>query len=185
MLTFFTYSVLLICLLIYPSSTLFTVQYISWHVMGYWTPSKSTPLVLKIFNPHPSPQILTSPPSDWKWLLLHFSHMATSNKHMFTFLKLLQLIKYHHNWFLKKLKQYIKEIHFYHHFSIFSHVMTSHSLTLCKFRGWMIKNFIPCNFSWRVSAETWDASCFKKGLLENNSDPLAMHSHWKRYFFRT
>ena len=153
--------------------------------MGYWTPSKSTPLVLKILNPYPSPQILTLPPSDWKWLLLHFSHMATSNKHMFTFLKLLQLIKYHHNWFLKKLKQYIKETRFYHHFSIFSHVMTSRSLTLCKFRGWTIKSFIPCNFSWRVSAEAWDASCFKKGLLENNSDPLATHSHWKRYFFRT
>ena len=32
--------------------------------------------------------------------------------------------------------------------------------------GWMRKNFIPGNFSWRVAAETWDASCFKKGLLE-------------------
>ena len=30
----------------------------------------------------------------------------------------------------------------------------------------MRKNFIPWNFSWRVSAETWDASCFKIGLLE-------------------
>ena len=34
------------------------------------------------------------------------------------------------------------------------------------FPGWMRKNFIPKNFNWRVSAETWDASCFKKGLLE-------------------
>ena len=32
--------------------------------------------------------------------------------------------------------------------------------------GWMRKNFIPGNFNWRVAAETWDASCFKKGLLE-------------------
>ena len=28
------------------------------------------------------------------------------------------------------------------------------------------KNFIPWKFSWRVPAKTWDASCFKKGLLE-------------------
>ena len=32
--------------------------------------------------------------------------------------------------------------------------------------GWMRKNFIPGNFSWSIAAETWDASCFKKGLLE-------------------
>ena len=32
--------------------------------------------------------------------------------------------------------------------------------------GWMRKNFIPRNLSWGVVAETWGASCFKKGLLE-------------------
>ena len=32
--------------------------------------------------------------------------------------------------------------------------------------GWMRKNFITGNFSWRVAAKTWDASCFKKGLME-------------------
>ena len=32
--------------------------------------------------------------------------------------------------------------------------------------GWIRKNVIPRNFSWRVCAEIWDASCFKKGLLE-------------------
>ena len=32
--------------------------------------------------------------------------------------------------------------------------------------GWMRKNFIHGNFSWSIAAETWDASCFKKGLLE-------------------
>ena len=51
--------------------------------------------------------------------------MATSNKHMFTFLKLLWLTKCHHNWFLKKLKFTI--ILFY-----FLCVMTCLSLTLCK-----------------------------------------------------
>ena len=55
-------------------------------------------------------------------------------------------------------------------------VMTCLSLTLRKklktfqkmFQcpGWMRKNFIPGNFSWRIAAETWNASCFKKGLLE-------------------
>ena len=30
--------------------------------------------------------------------------------------------------------------------------------------GWMRKNFIPGNFSWRVAAETWDAK--EKGWLE-------------------
>ena len=62
-------------------------------------------------------------------------------------------------------------------FSIFLCVMTCLSLTLRKktlkpskrmFQcpGWMIKNFIPRDFSWRVATETWDASFFKKGLLE-------------------
>ena len=51
--------------------------------------------------------------------------------------------------------------------------------------GWMRKNFIPAeeNFvlSWSVAAETWDASCFKKGLLENNRmfQTLAPYCHWK------
>ena len=44
-----------------------------------------------------------------------FLHMAASNKHIFTFLKLLQLSKCCHSFFLKKLKQYIKETRFYHH----------------------------------------------------------------------
>ena len=35
-----------------------------------------------------------------------------------------------------------------------------------QFTGWMRKSFIPGNFSWRISAEKWDANCFKKGLLE-------------------
>ena len=35
-----------------------------------------------------------------------------------------------------------------------------------QFPGWMRKNFIRRNVSWRVLAETWDASYFKKGLLE-------------------
>ena len=30
----------------------------------------------------------------------------------------------------------------------------------------MGKSFILRNFSWKVAAETWDASCFKEGLLE-------------------
>ena len=29
-----------------------------------------------------------------------------------------------------------------------------------QFPGWMRKNFMPGNCSWRASAETWDASCF-------------------------
>ena len=32
--------------------------------------------------------------------------------------------------------------------------------------GWMRKNFISGNFSWSIAVETWDASCFKKGVLE-------------------
>ena len=48
------------------------------------------------------------------------------------------------------------------------------------------KNFIPGNFSWRVLVETWDASCFKKGLLEkqesvpNTCDILPL----KKIFFQ-
>ena len=40
------------------------------------------------------------------------------------------------------------------------------SKKMFQFPRWMRKNFIPRNFSWRVSVETWDASFFKKGLLE-------------------
>ena len=35
------------------------------------------------------------------------------------------------------------------------------SKKMFQFPGWMRKNFIRGNFSRRVSAETWDASCFK------------------------
>ena len=31
---------------------------------------------------------------------------------------------------------------------------------------WIRKYFIPGNFSWSLAAETWDPSCFKKGLLD-------------------
>ena len=41
--------------------------------------------------------------------------------------------------------------------------------------GWMRKNFIPGNFSWRVVAETWDASCFKKGFLEKQQCSKHLH----------
>ena len=36
--------------------------------------------------------------------------------------------------------------------------------------GWMKKNFIPRNFSWRVAPEIWDASCFIKVLLEKQQE---------------
>ena len=39
-----------------------------------------------------------------------------------------------------------------------------------QYPGWMRKSFIPRNFSWRVATETWDASCFKKGLLEEQQE---------------
>ena len=115
--------------------------------------AKVIPPVLIFFNPSPSPQIFYSPPSDRKWLLLHFSHMATSNKHMFIFLKLLQLIKCCHNWFLKKLKQYIKETRFYHHTFVFfmcddlpfinaTQKTLKTSKKMFQFLEWMRKNFI-------------------------------------------
>ena len=96
---------------------------------------------------------------------------------MSTFLKLLLLSKCRHNWFLKKLKQCIKETRFYHHTFLFfkcddlSFINTTQktlksSKKMFQFPGWMKKNFKPWNFSWRVSAETWDASCFKNGLME-------------------
>ena len=48
-------------------------------------PSKSnapqfvTPPLLKLFN-SPVVKLFTPPPSDWKWLFLHFTHMATSKQ---------------------------------------------------------------------------------------------------------
>ena len=53
------------------------------------------------------------------------------------------------------------------YFSIFLCVMQKTlkpSKRMFLFPGWMRKNFIPWNFSWRVLVETWDAS--KKGLLK-------------------
>ena len=75
------------------------------------------------------------------------------------------------------MKQYIKETRFYHHTFLFfmyvdlSFINTAQktlkpSKKMFQFPGWMRKNFIPRNFSWKVSADTWDASCFKKGRLE-------------------
>ena len=139
-----------------------------------------------------------SSPSDWKWLLLHFSNMDTSDKHMFTFLNLLQLIKCCHNWSLKKLKQYIKETLFtiilFNFFMCddLSFINTTQnalkpSKKMFQFLGWMRKNFIPWNFQWRLSAEAWDASCFKKVKWKNNRvfQTLVTYHYWKRYFFRT
>ena len=39
--------------------------------------------------------------------------------------------------------------------------------------GRMRKIFIPGNFSWSVAAEAWDASSFKKGLLEKQQSVLS------------
>ena len=61
-----------------------------------------------------------------------------------------------HNWFLMKLKKYIEETRFYHHTFIFF---------MCDDLSF-INTMQTENFSWRVLAETWDASCFKKGPLE-------------------
>ena len=44
-----------------------------------------------------------------------------------------------------------------------------------QYPGCIRKNFIPQNFSWRVAAETWDASCFKKGLLEKQQCSKQLH----------
>ena len=126
-----------------------------------------------------------------------FSHMATSNKYKLIFLKLLWLIKSCHNWFLKKLKQHMKKTRSYHHTFLFFlcenlsfiNTMQKNIKTFQKmfqFLRWMRKNFIPRNFSWRVLAETWDASCFQKGLLEkqqsvpNTCDILSL----KEIFFQ-
>ena len=136
--------------------------------------------VLKVFNPPPVLKLFTfllpPPPCNRKWLLLHFSHMASSKKHMFIFLKLLQLIKYCHNWFLKKVKQYIRETCFYHHTFVFfmcddlSFIITTQKNLKPSKKNVSVprmddKNIIPRNFRWRISAETWDVISFKKGLL--------------------
>ena len=68
------------------------------------------------------------------------------------------------------------------------------SKKMFQFPRWMRKNFIPRNFSWRVSVETWDASFFKKDLLEkqqsvpNTCDILPLKkiffSELNRYIFQ-
>ena len=84
-------------------------------------------------------------------------------------------------WICYRLKRLKK--HFYHHTFLFfiyddlSFINTTQqtlkpSKKKFQFPRWMKKNFIPENFSWRVLAETWDASCFKKGLLEKQQSVL-------------
>ena len=59
------------------------------------------------------------------------------------------------------------------------------SKKMFQFPGWMRKNFIHENFSWRVSTETWDASCFKKGLLEKQQEysKNLWHISTEKYIF--
>ena len=66
------------------------------------------------------------------------------------------------------------------------------SKKLFQFPGKTRKNFTPGNFSWSASAETWDASCFKKALLEKqqsvpntcNISPLKNIIFQKRCIFQ-
>ena len=173
--------------------------------MGYWPPKNSNPTVLKIFNPPPpSPQTFYSP----LWLEMtasaFFTHGYFQHTHVhiseayFYWSLLLLLIKCCHNWFLKKLEQYIKETRSYHYPFLFficddlsfvnitkKSLKPSKKMSQCP--GRMRKKSISGNFSWRVAAETWDASCFKKGLLEKQQsvpNTCAMLS-LKKMFIRT
>ena len=75
------------------------------------------------------------------------------------------------------MKEYIKETHSYTILMCddLSFINTTQktlkpSKKMFQFPGWMRKNFIDRNFSWRVLMETWDASWFKKGLLEKQQE---------------
>ena len=79
------------------------------------------------------------------------------------------------------MKQYIKETRSYHHAFLFfmcddlSFINTTQktlkpSKKMFQCPRWVRKNFIPGNVSWRVAVETWDASCFKKGLLAKKTE---------------
>ena len=90
----------------------------------------------------------------------------------------------HNYWFLKKLKQYITR--FYHHAFLFfmyndlSFINTTQKTLKPSKKNVSISKVDEKKLhtlEFRVAAETWDASCFKKGL--------ATYRHWKRYFFRT
>ena len=81
------------------------------------------------------------------------------------------------------MKKHIKETRSYHHAFLFFFMCDDLSLintTQNSFKpfekvfqclGWMRKNFIHGSFSWSIAAETWDASCFKKGLEKPQSVP--------------
>ena len=61
------------------------------------------------------------------------------------------------------------------------------SKKIFQFPGWMRKNFMPGDFSWKQeNTKTWDASCFKKGLLEKQeSVPNTCEiSSLKKIFFQ-
>ena len=90
----------------------------------------------------------------------------------------------HNYWFLKKLKQYITR--FYHHAFLFfmyndlPFINTTQKTLKPSKKNVSISKVDEKKLhtlEFRVAAETWDASCFKKGL--------ATYRHWKRYFFRT
>ena len=97
------------------------------------------------------------------------------------------------------MKQYIKERCSYHHTIILFYFFTCDDLLfnnnmqktlkpskkMFQFPGWMTKNFIDRNFSWRVLMETWDASWFKEGLLEKEQECSKNLSHiaTEKYIF--
>ena len=144
-------------------------------------------LVLKLFTPrHLQLEITAS---------AFFTHGYFQRKYMFTFLKLLQLIKCCHNWFLKKLKQSLKK----HVFTIIytflffmcddlSFINTTQKTLKPskKMKGWE-KNSFPgiLGEGYQQKHEMQVAS--KKVYWKSNRvfQTLATYHNWKRYFFRT
>ena len=149
---------------------------------GVLTPPSKSPSPPSNLEPPESSKFLL-PYSDWKSLLLHFSHM-------FIF-----LIKCCHNWFLKKLKHYIKETRSYHHTFLFCFcVMTCLSLTLRKkllnfpkkmFQclGWIRKIFIPGNFLLKRSSRNMRCKYLHKRFTgktaECSKHLFEPYCHWK------
>ena len=150
---------------------------VTLHVITYRSPSKRTPLkfqignltpVLRFFNPPPPAvrKLFTLlPSSDWKSLLLLFHTwlLPTSTcSYFWSYYNWLDavIIDFWRSW-NNTLKKHVFTIILFYFFmcdglsfiNTMQKTLKIFQKKLFQFPAWMRKNFIPGNFSWRISAE--------------------------------
>ena len=147
--------------------------------MGYWSSEHPPPPPLLFFLMPPPPPVLKlfTPllTGNGCFCIFHTCPLPTSTySHFWRYYNWLNvvIIDFWRSWNNTLKKHVFTIIPFYFFMCDDSSFINTMQKTLKPSKkmfqcpGWMRKNFIPGNFNWRVAAETWDASCFKKGLLE-------------------